>query len=244
MDLWIIVAVVITFLVATMIYGGVALAVFLIKTKRKSVNRIDIGIYELNDKGATYRLEKGRFIIDPNKGKVLVTVTQIYWNGIKEYLGYHITENDFTPRKFGNGRMYLELAIKDGLVAPLRKFAKQKVLSEEDKKAIKLLCEKHVLPISITENPETLSLTPIKSEQLRFSLDAYKDAASLYNDKDKNLAATLLKYAVIGIVVLGIMFIVAFILMIVMGPDAAAKVAGGGGAQTVVQYVNGTLPPF
>lgn len=243
MDLWIIVAIIITFLVATMIYGGAILAVFLVKNKRKSVNPIDIGIYELNDKGAQFRLEKGRFIMDPNRGRVLVTVTKFYWFGIKEYLGYHITNNDFTPKKFGNGRQYIALCIKDGLVAPLRKFASQKNLSEEDKKAIKLLTEKYVNVVSLTDIPENLSLTPIKNEQLRFALDVYKDAAALYNDKDKNLAATLLKYAIIGIVVLGIMFIVAFILLIVMGPDAAAKVAGQGAPQ-VIQYVNQTLPPF
>lgn len=243
MDLWIVVTAVITTLACTMIYGGIIGAVFLIKQKRLKSNPVDISIYELNEKGYQWRLEVGRFLVDPHRGRVLVTCTKWYWGGIKEYLGYHISVNDFTPSKYGNGRQFVEVAIKDGLVAPLRKIAKSnKKMTEDEIASLKLWTEKFVTTVKIDNNPETLSLTPIKGEQLRFALDGYKDAAELYNDKDKNLAATLLKYAIIGIVVLGIAFIVGFILMIVMGPDAAAKVATSH-AQTVIQYVNQTVPP-
>lgn len=247
MDLNIILTALITLIATTFIYGGIALALFLVNWKRKKNNPIDIGVFELNDKGAQYRQEVGRFIIDPNRGRVLVTCTKFYWGGIKEYLGYHITNNDFTPSKFGNGRQQTFVCIKDSLVAPLRKMAKQgEKLTDEERTMLKTMCEKYVSPMPLNEIPETLSLTPIKNESLRFALDGYKDAAALYNDKDKNLAATLLKYAIIAIVVLGIVFVIAFILLIVMGPDAAAKVATNN-AQVAQSYIpavlNNTLPP-
>lgn len=201
------------------------------KMKAKK-NFIDIAILEIVKGTYQYRIEKGRFYVDPHKGRVLVTCKKGFNpNSIKDLLSYHINDDDLVPSMMGIGRKFVIVARKNGLSASMDYVINSDEFSQEEKDLISSINNKfNYKVVNLEDIPLSLSLKPITAEQTRFSLDITKDSQKLYFDEDKRTARALMRNAVL---ILGIVVIAAIIIIVILmnqGPDFAAKVAEAGGS--------------
>lgn len=232
-----VITVVITILIVLILESIIVMFTVLILYKRDRVNKIDVLIYELSKNGWQTRIEKGRFEHDSVRGRTLYTCKFLPWS-IKDKLGYNFSDNDVCPslKGFFGKRYFLACAGKDGLFSPLKaeKKSKDVKLTPGEEKTFKDVCSKLIYPVNIDQNPETLNLTPILHEQLRFKLDVTQDTQDIYRNADREFAKTLMKLAIyfaFGVLVFAVVVIVILITQ------------GGTIAEAAVNVVPATLPP-
>lgn len=228
MNVDVVVAVVFTILIVLLIVSVVGMCVVLFLYKRSTVNNIDILIYELSKTGFQIRYEKGRFQYDSKYGKCLYTANKMP-HSIKDKLGYNFTDNDICPSKNGlfGRRYFIAVAAKDSLFSALqpKNIPKKLKLSPEEQKTFKDISAKLMYPVNLSENPESLSLTPILGEQIRFKLDVTQDAQDVYMSGDKEFAKTLIKLAIMFSFGVLIFAGVVIIVIITQGGSLASSVS-------------------
>lgn len=198
---------------------------------RRIKNNIDITLVEvLSDRNFVVNTRIGRWDQDPNRGRRMVTAG-FGISSIKEVLSYQFKDEDLSPAK--GGRKCIIIARKDRLCLPLRLSKKFTQMTDEEKKILDALYSKNITKVKFPEFPAEFNLTPIVYEQQRFVLDANKDAQNIHNDSALDKAYSLAKWAVIGAIIVFSLCLLAFILMMVLGPDAAKK---------AVDFTAGTAP--
>lgn len=205
-------------LIILMLLGGFALFYYFM---RKIKNNIDIVLVEvLGDRNFIVRRAIGRWDQDPNRGRRLVSAG-FGISSIKEVISYQLKDEDLAPSA-GN-RKCIIIARKDRLSIPLRLGKKFSQMTDEEKKVLDALYQRNITKVKFPEFPAEFNLTPIIYEQQRFVLDANKDAQNLHRDSALDKAYSLAKWAVIGAIVVFTLCLLAFILMMILGPDAAKK---------------------
>ena len=213
------------------------------KLKNKK-NYIDIALLNIVKGTFQFRMEKGRFITDPHKGRVLVTCKNgLNSNSVKDRLAYHIHDGDMVPSSMGIGRKFIIIARKNGLAASLDYVTKHQDLTEEEKNLLSSINSKYNNEIVYVKDiPLSMSMKPITAEQTRFALDVVKDSQKLYFDEDKRTARFLMRSAlvILGVVAIGSVVILA--IMVGQAPSFAADLAHNVGASNVVNIVPSALP--
>lgn len=203
-------AVTLTFIGTMLIFMIAFVGAMLFIMMKKKANPINISVFEYTKQGFQVKRVIGRFINDPTKGRSLVSCGATP-KSIKFRFGEGISDND----KFSstvNGRFEIMLANKDGVF----------------------------VPFNFEEVDKTFSLKPIRQETIRFVLDTHKDAADLYNDKDKERAAFLMKSAVAIFIFTLVIVMVILVILINQGPAIADKLHPA--AQVVAQNISKPLP--
>jgi len=207
--------------------GGVAVLLMVARKAKNRKNFIDIAIFEIVKGTYQFRMEKGRFLMDPHRGKVLVTCKRgLNPKSVKDKLAYHIGDSDMVPSMMGVGRKFIMVARKNGLSASMEYISKSSEFTEEEKNLLSKINDKYNNNVVHVEDvPASMSLTPITAEQTRFALDVIKDSQKLYFDEDKQTARFLMRSALIimGVVLVGC--VVIFAIMVGQAPDFAASVA-------------------
>jgi hypothetical protein len=239
MDLYmlfiIILSVVATIMTIVLIFGSYLM--FNLIRKRK--NPYDIIILEANKEGLIRaRREIGRRVLDHSKGWTYITIQKMRINKIKDHLGQNFSDNNILP--MGNRKLLIVVG-KDNVFAPFERIiniAKKDKNSDFTKEEIEVLEKLKAKNINIVEsilNPVSLSLNPMRQDNMRFELDALKDAYELYASEKEELAKSLIKWAAIifGIAVIGVIVII--ILLLMKGGDFAHSVQPV--AQVVAQNV-------
>jgi len=204
-----------------------AILVMLFTVIKNDKNPIDIYLFEMTKGFPRIKRKRGRFIMDPHLGRVLVTVGN-FPNSIDQKLTYHVSDNDLIPiQKMLLGlkpRKAVLLATKDNISTPLDLINKQKnTLTDKEKEVLKSVAKRFHTVISMEEIPEHLSLKPIKYEQTRMILDIHKDTADVYGDKEKELGRTLIKAGIALIMFVMVMAFVVIVILVTQGPDLAIK---------------------
>lgn len=188
---------------------------------RRIKNNIDVVLVEvLGDRNFIINQQIGRWDHDPNRGRRLITAG-FGISSIKDVLSYQFKDEDLSPAK--GGRKCIIIARKDRLSCPLRLGKKFSQMTEQEKSILESLYQKNITKVKFPEFPAEFNMTPIVYEQQRFVLDANKDAQNLHRDAALDKAYALAKWVIIGAIVVFSLCLLAFIMMMILGPDAAKK---------------------
>lgn len=233
------------FLIQTFIGVMSAAMFFIFKWKYNKVNNIDITIVEMTKNGYKYRTEKGRKEFEESRGWRFVTAVKFgFVYTVKDNLGCNITDDDLIDSMNGSKRKALMVCMKDGLTSTFEFAERDLKLNKEEKKQLETIMaseefeflksiKKITNTIVIDEIPRTLSLTPIKTEQTRFSLDAANDAEDIFGISARKRAARNLFMVAVGILVFSV--VVSFVILVIMvtqGPNFATDIAANTAARS------------
>jgi len=212
---------ILTWLIVTFLNIMIGSIVFIFWFNRRKNNNIDVSIYELTKDSFQHRREIGRFLDDPKLGRILVTA-KLFSNSIKDKLGPLISDNDLVTSKKA-GRKFVAVAVKDGMISPLKRKLESSKLSEKELESINKLL--HPNKVSLKEIPQSLGLSPIKSEQIRFVLDAKAEALETYKDKNAEAQRFIMKALGVGFVLLVVGTIAIVAILLTQGPQAVEQIS-------------------
>lgn len=220
------ITIILTFMATSLIYGMIAGIVMIMRTIRRQKNPLDIVILELTKQGAMFRTEIGRKEIRSDRPNRVVTAPKFKPHGVKDNLGYNISDDDMLPSSHGRKRKALMVVTKDGLTSTLEMAVKNIDLNAEEEKLIKKIQQKYNQPgiIKLDEVPAQLSLKPILADQTSFLQDAIKDNHTLNNSDILKMRQRVMlgSMAMFGLTLM--ICLVLFIVFLNMGPDVAQEV--------------------
>lgn len=203
-------------------FGIIGINAFMWYHNKRKHNPYDLWIVELLGDSMRTRHGMGRFIMHPEKGRVLVEVGFMP-KSTKTILGTHFSEEDSIVSSTGKKRATLIVCVKDHISSPVKRALEDKELSNDEKKLLNTLVSNNT--IKLEEVPKNLNLKPIQYEQTNFYLQTQKDALKLHNDSDKKFSRLMVGFSlgIFGLLVIG--SIVIIVLLITQSPQFASTLA-------------------
>lgn len=243
----------------------VAMILLMIKIKKMRKNPIDILVVEFFKDSFRAREEIGRYEFNDLHGTILVTSDKK--GRIKDNLGNKISENFLMPKSnvgmkqilYGT-RRFVVVGLKDIIPAPLYPLTIKKSYTDSEKKIVeaynKILpqvaeIDKGIFPIPMDDNPETFSLKPVRSEQIKFVLDVNRELQTNFKmDEWNQIMKKLIRMFVPMVIIFLLVVCIVFIFLMIYGGSIAqiGQTAAQKAVNKIPDYyqgiVNGTRLPI
>lgn len=211
LDIWTMLWMALAVFATLFFFGTLGLVYVIYRQMYRKKNPIDFVIYDLHKSGTkSIRFEIGRKDFDKKLGVQYVTAGGVSPSSIKESLGPNISDNDIYQRS-NSSRKTCVLCVKDGIYTPVK----------------------------LTDNPDSLSLSPIKFEAMSVVLQGQDVAKSLYEANETGWQKFL---AIAGIVIFTIC-IVGTIVWVIIILTQAPKFLGDVNTMNSNKATGATTPP-
>lgn len=212
---------------------------------RLKANPIDIPILEYNNQGICgLRFEIGRWQYVKNRGWRLLTAG-FFPNSVKDNLGWYVKHKDMMPALKGSSRKAVVVAMKDKTPVPVEMLLKRKDLEDKDKKYLDEITKRYGVSCDVATDAESFSLKPVLSEGVNFHIEANKDKQELFNQQRERYGMSIIKWAIIGAVVILVLVMIATVVVMWKNAEAAQGLAQAGGqiGAKGISFINQSLPP-